>query len=176
MVGVVHNPSYSGSVLQRHGRLAEVVRRWGAVHDHQRLGQAAERVLHELRQFVVSVRDVLLPPGGGLDHIAQSGERLVQLDRFPFLTPRHSRPLDPLGSTEITQKDLAAPGIRVVVADRRDLECANQMRTGTRGIHSMTRGSSAGNSRIEVRFELGFAGGLDLNQVLHLHRSRAVLV
>lgn len=71
--------TFDGKTLshKRGERLVQVAVRRRDVNDHERLGIAAQRVLHDLGELAVPVGDMWQVRGQGRDHISQSTQRLV---------------------------------------------------------------------------------------------------
>ena len=80
--------------------LVAVVVGGGDVDEHERLGVAAERVLHEHGQLVVAVGDELLLAAQRRDHVAQRRQRLV--DGHGFLGSQTQSILSHVVTGELT--------------------------------------------------------------------------
>mmetsp|Transcript_84363 Transcript_84363/g.239284 ORF Transcript_84363/g.239284 Transcript_84363/m.239284 type:complete len:600 (+) Transcript_84363:3-1802(+) len=99
-------------------RLGDIALRGRALHDHQRLRVAAERVLQHHRELRVPVGHVLGLGRQGGDHAAQRGQALVDVLGLLDALARHARLAHVFGAGQVDEVDLAVVLPRILFFPR----------------------------------------------------------
>ena len=91
------------SELERVERLSQVFRGGRNVDEHERLGVATERVLQQISELGLSIRDMLILVSEGGDDRSKRGERLVDIFRLRQTISRGARGGESLRSSQIDE-------------------------------------------------------------------------
>mmetsp|Transcript_65471 Transcript_65471/g.205157 ORF Transcript_65471/g.205157 Transcript_65471/m.205157 type:complete len:273 (+) Transcript_65471:26-844(+) len=172
LLGGVGDLLRSRGILERHDRLVQVGAGRRAIHKHQRLGRAPQRVLHELGQLVVPVgHDLLLAFRQCFDHVPQRGERLVDLDGLLLAFLVDLGLLDPLGAGQVAYQDLPLELLLRLSVGALDLDDQHQVRAGAFAVHRCAGHRPLLVSSLEQAGQLLGSLALLVNQPLHGDRA-----
>lgn len=159
---------------QRAQRLRHRLERGRQLDEHERLGVLLQRVLQQVRQHRVAVRDVLVLVGARRDDVAERRERVVDLLCLLERLARNAGARDALGAGQVDEVQLAhARLVRDAVAAA-GVHGENEVRARRVVVHVCARHVAVAFALGEVALHVVGGGHLDLGQTQHLHAVLAL--